>query len=189
MSFQHAAFLCLTLHGMVWIVTLCSQCNHWADFQTCTAAPGQRRPCFCLSKQTLSIFDVKFLLVSNNRQRVGWGDVGRRTKTFPSIQIIHKMNETLLKSTWIWRVFCWTKGWWYICGWLHVPMRHLLYIYMEVIQFTDVQPNWLSRAWRFRSVEGDPHSASFCLLAGSHVTSWCWKTEFTAFHLILPLGL
>lgn len=35
-----------------------------------------------------------------------------------------------------------------------IPKRHLPYIYGEVILFADVQSNWLSGAWYYRSVEG-----------------------------------
>lgn len=90
MSFQHIAFPCLSLHGMVWIVTLRSQCNYWANSQACTAACSERRLCFCLSKQTLSIFDVRFVWVSNNRhqrEELEWLGMEQRD--------LHKMNKML----------------------------------------------------------------------------------------------
>lgn len=96
MSFSHIAFPCLSLHGMVWIVTLHSQCNCWDNSQACTAACSEQRLCFCLSKQTLSIFDVRFVWVSNNKdQGGGTGLVGHGTKKSSSTQIIHKMDKML----------------------------------------------------------------------------------------------
>lgn len=137
----------LSLHGMVWIVTLRSQCNYWANTQACTAGWSQQRLCFCLSKQTLSIFDVRFVWVSNNKTPKGaTAVVGHRTKSPLSTQIIYKMNKTRHTSTQIWRGLCRTKRWWWI-SWPHIPKRHLLYIYEEVILFTEVQSNWLSLAW------------------------------------------
>lgn len=187
MSFQHAAFPCLSLHGTVWIVTLCSQCNHTANSQTCAAA---RRPCFCLSKQTQSIFDVRFVWVSNNKQqREGLESLGIEQRLSSSIQIIHKMNETLLKSTRLRRGICWTKRWWWIRGRPHIPERHLLYIYGEVILFTDVQSDWLSRAWYYRSVEGRLRWESICWVTCDLMVLETSTAELPASHLILPMGL
>lgn len=74
MSFQRAAFYpASSLHGMVWIVTLCSQCNHRANSQACAAAlwANGGHVFVCLNKHC-SFFDVRFVWVSNNiHQREG----------------------------------------------------------------------------------------------------------------------
>lgn len=92
---------CLSLHGMVWIVTLRSQCNYCANTKACACSPAASGGCVfvCLNKHAPSFFLFVMSAVCRFEKQTPKGVrpelyfVGWRTKSSSSAQIIQKMKK------------------------------------------------------------------------------------------------